>query len=138
MGTESNMCLVDAIGKREGMYQKHGGRWYPDDFSHEQSLVIETARGLVVFNSCSHGGFMNIIHEVTAAYPDKKVLAYIGGLHIFKKTGSEIRELAREIKSIGIKYIGTGHCTGKRAYEILKEELGDTVHQFNTGFVMEF
>lgn len=129
---------LDAIGKRESMYQKRGGRWYPDDFSHEQSLVFETQRGLVVFNSCSHGGFANIIHEVTVAYPGKKLLAYIGGLHIFHKPENEVRQLARTVKNMGIEYIGTGHCTGKRAYEILKEELGDTVHQFYTGFVMEF
>lgn len=129
---------LGAIGKRESMYQKRGGRWYPEDFSHEQSLVCETPAGLVVFNSCSHGGFVNIVHEVTEAYPGKKVLAYIGGLHLCNKTAGEVRELAKDMKNTGIEYIGTGHCTGKRAYEILREELGDTVHQFYTGAVMEF
>lgn len=129
---------LDAIGKRENMYLKRKGRWYPDDFSHEQSLVFETPRGMVIFNSCSHGGAVNIIKEVTAAYPGRKVLALIGGLHIYNKTGDEVRELAGMIKDTGIEYVCTGHCTGQTAYSILKEELGDVVHQFHTGLAMDF
>lgn len=129
---------LDAVGKREKMYLKKNGRWHPDDFSHEQSLVFETAQGLVVFNSCSHGGAVNIIREVTAAFPGRKVLALIGGLHLYNKTEGEIRELAKLLKDTGIERVYTGHCTGKMAFNLLKKELGDVVQQFRTGFVMEF
>lgn len=129
---------LDAIGKRENMYLRKDGRWYPDDFSHEQSLVFETARGLVVFNSCSHGGAVNIIREVTAAFPGRKVAALIGGLHLYNKPEREIRELAGMLQSTGVEQVYTGHCTGKTAYGILKEELGDVVRQFHTGLVMDF
>lgn len=129
---------LDAVGKRENMYLRKNGRWYPDDFSHEQSLVFETSRGLVVFNSCSHGGAVNIIREVTAAFPGRKVLALIGGLHLYNKPEGEIRDLARMLRDTGVEQVCTGHCTGKKAYGILKEELGDIVRQFHTGFVMDF
>ena len=120
------------------MYQKRNHRWYPDDFSHEQSLVFETEKGLVVFNSCSHGGAANIIREVAQTFPDQKVYALIGGFHIFNKTEAEVRDLARKIKETGIEYVCTGHCTGKQAYGILKEELGDILHQLKIGMQMEF
>lgn len=129
---------LDAIGRRESMYQKRKNGWKPDDFSHEQSLVFDTSQGLVIFNSCSHGGAVNIIHEVAAAFPNKKVAALIGGFHIYNKSEAEVRELARKIKETGIQYICTGHCTGEKAYRILKEELGDVVHQLKVGLVMEF
>lgn len=129
---------LDLIGKRENMYQKRNHRWYPDDFSHEQSLVFETEKGLVVFNSCSHGGAANIIHEVAQTFPKKKVYALIGGFHVFNKTEAEVRELANKIKDTGIEYVCTGHCTGKQAYGILKEELGDMLHQLKVGLQMEF
>ena len=129
---------LDLIGKREKMYQKRNHRWYPDDFSHEQSLVFETEKGLVVFNSCSHGGAANIIHEVAQTFPEKKVYALIGGFHVFNKTEAEVRELARKIKDTGIEYVCTGHCTGKQAYGILKEELGDMLYQLKVGLQMEF
>lgn len=126
------------IGKKNNMYIRNENGWKPDDFSHEQSLVFETPSGLVIFNSCSHGGADNIIKEVAATYPDKKIKALIGGFHIFSKSKAEVRELARRIKMTGVETIYTGHCTGNRSFNILKEELGDMVHQLSVGLVMEF
>lgn len=128
-----------AIGKREHMYRKERScRWSPDDFAHEQSLVFDTPEGMVIFNSCSHGGADCIINEVAATFPDKRILALAGGFHLFQRTPEEVRALAKRIKETGIQYIYTGHCTGKKAYAILKDELGDIVQQLRVGFVMEF
>lgn len=129
---------LDKIGKREMMYQKINGRYYPDNFSHEQSLVFETDRGLVIFNSCSHGGAVNIINEVSRALPNKKVYGLIGGFHLANKPEGEVRTLAENIKSTGIEYVCTGHCSGVKAYNVLKDELGDVMHQLHVGLVMEF
>ena len=128
---------LEAIGRRESMYQKKKGGWMPDDFSHEQSLVFDSAEGLVIFNSCSHGGVINIINEVRAVFPDKKIVAFIGGFHIYNKSESEVRKLAENIRETGIKYVCTGHCTGEKAYQILKEELGDVMHQLKVGKKIE-
>lgn len=53
---------LEQIGKKEMMYQKTKLGWKPDNFCHEQSLVLDTDSGLVIFNSCSHGGVVNIIN----------------------------------------------------------------------------
>lgn len=130
---------LSAAGRRESMYVrgKKGG-WQPDDFSHEQSLVFDTPEGLVIFNSCSHGGASNIIRETAETFPDKKVLALVGGFHLFNKSEDEVRDLARKIRETGIRHIYTGHCTGKTAYGILKEELGDAAKQLRVGLTMVF
>ncbi|NLG02717.1 MAG: MBL fold metallo-hydrolase [Clostridia bacterium] len=128
---------LEMIGKREKMYRKDG-KWFPDNFSHEQSLVFETEKGLVIFNCCSHGGVVNIINEVGEAFPDQNVYAFIGGFHIYNKSKAEIKSLAQKIRETGISYVCTGHCSGKKGYEILHEELGDMVHQLKVGFVQEF
>ncbi len=57
---------LDRIGKREMMYRRTENGWRPDDFSHEQSLVLDTEKGLVILNSCSHGGAVNIIREISS------------------------------------------------------------------------
>ena len=129
---------LSEIGKREKMYQHRDRKWYPDDFSHEQSLVFETQKGLVIFNSCSHGGAVNIINEVAATFPDKKVYALIGGFHLFNKPVAEVQALGKKIRETGIEYVCTGHCTGGKAYAALQEELGDKLHQLQVGLVMEF
>lgn len=123
---------LSAIGKKNKMYVKKD-KWQPDDFSHEQSLVLDTEKGLVIFNSCSHGGVDTIIKEVVSTFPNKKIASYIGGFHLFGKSESEVRTLGKKLSEIEIENIYTGHCTGKKAYRILKEELGDRIEQIKTG-----
>lgn len=125
-------------GKRENMYRGSRLHLQYDDFSHEQSLVFDTEEGLVVFNSCSHGGADNIIREVGECFPGKSVRAIIGGFHLFNKTEAEVRSFGRRVKDTGISYVCTGHCTGDRAYGILQQELEDRLHRLHVGLVMEF
>lgn len=124
---------LEVLGKREMMYRRTRKGFKPDDFSHEQSLVLDTDRGLIIINSCSHGGAVNIIKEVTATFPDKHVYGLIGGLHLFNKSEAEIRQVAKAVKETGIDYVCTGHCTKNRAYGIMKEELGDKLEQLRVG-----
>lgn len=127
---------LEAIGEHAGMYVKIRGQYHPDSYDHEQSLVFDTEKGLVIFNSCSHGGADNIIREVQETWPEKQIYALIGGLHLFRSTDGEVRDLAVRIRETGIQHVYTGHCTGDAAMEILKEELGDVVQEFYTGFEM--
>lgn len=129
---------LEKIAKRVDLYVKENGRMFPDDFAHEQSLVFDTPKGLVIFNSCSHGGPDNIITEVSATFPEKEICAYVGGLHLYKSSEAEVRALADRIRETGITRIITGHCTGDEAFMILKEELGGIIEQMYTGMVMNF
>ncbi len=129
---------LEEIGKREKMYLKTSSGWKIDNFSHEQSLVIDTDKGLVIFNSCSHGGAANIINEISNTFPNKKVYAMIGGFHLYNKTEEEVKDFANKINETGIEYICTGHCTKEKAYDILKDQLGDKLHQLHVGLEMEF
>lgn len=127
---------LDQIGKKANMYVKQNRKWYPDSFAHEQSLVFDTEKGLVIFNSCSHGGADNIINEVSDTFPNKKIHALIGGFHLYESPQNDVRALAERIKDTGIEKVFTGHCTGKKSFAILKEELQDQIEQLYTG--MEF
>ncbi len=120
------------IGERAGLYREKESEWVPDDFTHEMSVVFETPDGLVICNSCSHGGLQNIVEEVKAVFPGCKVLAYVGGLHmkgnkdgeeICTFTAEEVKALTDFIKAEGIQMLITGHCTGAPAIELLNEKL---------------
>lgn len=129
---------LEQAGKREKMFLKEGDSWVTDCFSHEQSLVFECRDGIVIFNSCSHGGADNIIKEVSSFYPQRKILAMIGGFHLYNKTDEYVRNLAERIRQIGVGQIFTGHCTGEKGCRILKEELGGMVHQLRVGMKICF
>ena len=128
---------LEKAGEKVGMYRYRDGAWIPDDFSHEQSLVFETKRGLVICNSCCHGGADHIIEEVKQTFSGKKVYALIGGLHLYKASDEEVLALAGKIRKTGIEKVYTGHCTGERAAALLQEALGGAVEQFYTGMEIE-
>lgn len=129
---------LEKIGKREMMYKRTGKGWEPDNFSHEQSLVLDTDKGLVIINCCSHGGTVNIINEIKQTFPDRKVHALIGGFHLFNKPEKEIREVAKAIKNTGIEFVCTGHCTKERAYKIMQQELGARLEMLRVGLELKF
>ena len=129
---------LEKLGRMEKMYLKQGFmRYIPDDFRHEHSLVFEMGDGVVVFNSCSHAGADNIINEVMKAYPGKRIIAMIGGFHLFNKSDDYVRAFARRVGDTGVEAVYTGHCTGQKAWDIMHEELGDKVHALQTGLVFE-
>lgn len=128
---------LDKIGKKIRMYTEENGQFHTETFAHEQSLVVETAHGLVIFNSCSHGGADNIIRETAQTFPDKKIYALVGGLHLFRSSPEEVADFAQRVKETGIECLVTGHCTGEEALDILKEHLGHRVVQMYSGLTME-
>ncbi|MGN0486617.1 MAG: MBL fold metallo-hydrolase [Acutalibacteraceae bacterium] len=127
---------LDRIGRKAGMYRRTKGQWTPDSFAHEQSLVLETEKGLVIFNSCCHGGVDNIISEVKYAFPGQKIHAVIGGFHLYTAPQKQILALADKLRQSDVEKIYTGHCTGKRAFRLLQSELGDRVEQLHVGMVI--
>lgn len=128
---------LEEIAKRNHLYIRKDGKYIPDSFRHEQSLVLDTEKGLVIFNSCSHGGADNIIKEVSESCPGKKICALIGGFHLYHTSDEEVRALGDRILKTGIGKVYTGHCTGDRAFLILKEKLGDRACQICTGMNIE-
>ncbi len=127
------------IGKRAHMYTMDGPlRRRPDDFSHEQSLVLEAEGGLILLSSCSHGGVMNILREAETAFPGKPVRALVGGFHLYETPGEEVDALAEKLKNAGVETVVTGHCTGQAAYDRMKPVLGGALAQMYTGMEIAF
>ena len=128
---------LDEIGKRAHMSVKENGKYRPDNFDHEQSLVFDTPKGLFIMNSCSHGGADNIIKEIEATFPGKQIYAILGGFHLFRTSDDRVKAFAERLRELNVQKIYTGHCTGGRAYEILHDVLGDKVAQMHTGMEIE-
>ena len=128
---------LEKIGEKVRMFQLRNGEFVPDDFSHEQSLVFRTAKGLVIFNSCSHGGADNIINEISRTFSGERLYAIIGGFHLFKSSEEEIAVLAKRIAETGIRCVITGHCSEERGYELMKPYLGESLRQMKAGLTFE-
>ena len=112
-----------------------------DTFDHELILVIEEVDGLVVFTGCAHSGVLNMIETVVNLFPKQKIKAVVGGFHlvglpVFKSIGGtkhDIEAVAKALAEYPIVRFYTGHCTGMKAYTILKRVLGDRLEHIPTG-----
>ena len=110
-----------------------------DDFRHEQCLVLEAGSFHVLLSGCAHNGVLNILDRYRGLYgrwPD----VLISGFHMKKDVYSgadlaDIRKTAQELKETKV-LCWTGHCTGQRAFEEMKEILGDQLRAIHTGGVL--
>lgn len=129
---------LSKIGRRNHLLVKRGCWCFPDDFSHEQTLVFRTENGLVLMNSCSHAGPDVIIEEVMNVFPGEHISAYVGGLHLFRLSEREVNDVADKLSACRIDHIYTGHCTGEKAFNILQTRFGDRITQFRCGMEITF
>jgi len=124
---------LSKLGRRNRLYVRRGIWYVPDDFSHEQTLVFRTPGGLVLMNSCSHSGPEIVVQEVLQAFPGEHIKAYVGGLHLFRLNGREVRAVSDRLSACGVDRLYTGHCTGQEAYEILTESFAGKIDLFRCG-----
>lgn len=123
------------------LYLKQGDDYVHDPFQHELVLALRDADGLVVFTGCGHSGVLNMIETVTQCFPGDRVKAVVGGFHLVgmpsldSMAGSreDMEALGRAMRALPVNGYWTGHCTGHKAYAVLKDVLGDKLAEFHTG-----
>lgn len=118
-----------------------GDSYIPDDFQHEQNLIIRENGKTVLVSGCSHCGIVNILehfHRENGCYPD----TVVGGFHLFNpsRNESETPEFVRDIGDFLIKTKSkfyTCHCTGLESYNLLKIAMGDAIDYLSGGMTLE-
>lgn len=131
--------------KNDHLFSKENGRIAKDNFDHEIAMTINDGRQLLLLTGCSHNGILNMIQATQDKFPDRNIDAVVGGFHLMKPGSGEMSEtketvtkMAKQLDTLPIKNIYTGHCTGKEAYLILKSVLKNKLHPFKTGTVIEY
>lgn len=105
----------------------------PDD----QSLVLETARGLVVILGCCHAGLINTLEYVAATTGNHDVYAVIGGTHLGFCGREQLEQTVAALKRIGIKKVAAGHCTGFAASARMAMEWPKGFQVAQVGYTLE-
>ena len=116
-----------------GLCVKKDGAFCPEDFCHEQYLLIEEGGKRYLFSGCSHKGILNIMNWFS---PD----VFVGGFHFMNidPDGEERKRLDEAVKVL-LSYhtvYYTGHCTGIGQYRYMKERMGDRLHYLSGGTVV--
>jgi 7,8-dihydropterin-6-yl-methyl-4-(beta-D-ribofuranosyl)aminobenzene 5'-phosphate synthase len=99
----------------------------------EQSLVLQSPKGLVVITGCAHPGIVRIIEHVQSLFPDESIYLAMGGFHLKSETSQNINKIVKKIQEYGVQRIAPSHCTGEEAIEIFKQRFGEDFIQSGVG-----
>ena len=119
------------------LFAKVEGKWVPDEFLDDQSLVLDTPKGLVIVFGCAHSGIINTINHVLEKTGKEKICALLGGTHLQFLTLEQLEESIEAIKRLAVQHIGVSHCTGMRASMRFAQEFGDRFFFGHVGAVFE-
>jgi len=106
------------------LFREVDGKIVPDTLPDDQSLVLDTGKGLILVFGCAHSGMINIINHVTEKMKKDHFLAILGGTHLDFLTPEQLEESIRCLKGMKIDRIGVSHCTGFRGASRLQQEFG--------------
>jgi len=113
------------------------GKIDQDIFSDDQSLILDTEKGLILVLGCAHSGMINIINYVIDKMGKEKFYAVLGGTQIDFLTQEQLEESIKALKKMKIEKIGVCHCTGMRAAFRLHHEFGDRFFYGHVGSGLE-
>ncbi len=119
------------------LFARVQGKWVPDQFLDDQSLVLDTPKGLVVIFGCAHSGMINTINYVMEKMEKDTIWALLGGTHLQFLNAEQLEESIDFMKKLEVERIGVSHCTGLRASARLTQEFGDRFCYGHVGAVFE-
>lgn len=105
----------------------------PDD----QSLVIETGRGLVILLGCCHAGLVNTLEHIAYQSGRRDVYAVIGGTHLGFCGQEQLEKTIEAIRRAGVRKLAVSHCTGFAAAARLSRELPREFQLAMVGYTLE-
>jgi 7,8-dihydropterin-6-yl-methyl-4-(beta-D-ribofuranosyl)aminobenzene 5'-phosphate synthase len=120
----------------QGLYRDCTGQEVdvtPDD----QSLILETDRGLVVVLGCCHAGLINTMEHISYVAGRRDIFAVIGGTHLGFCGQNQLELTIASLKKWGVKKVAASHCTGFAASARLSRELPKEFQVAFVGYTLE-
>ena len=119
------------------LFMDRGGAQVPDDFAHEQNLIVSENGKKLLVAGCAHCGIVNIVDRFKA--DQGHFPAYvIGGFHLHNRvTGQNeaphvVDEIGKILLETRAQYY-TCHCTGLDCYRRLKGVMGENIDYLSAG-----
>jgi 7,8-dihydropterin-6-yl-methyl-4-(beta-D-ribofuranosyl)aminobenzene 5'-phosphate synthase len=101
----------------------------------EQSLIIETEKGLIIITGCAHPGVVHIV-ETSKELVSGDVLLVMGGFHLRDKDSSYLESIISQFKDLGVIYAGPCHCSGDLTRELFGREYDEYYIEIGVGRVI--
>jgi len=98
----------------------------------EQSLILDTNKGLIVVTGCAHPRIVHIISKVKELLK-KDIYMVFGGFHLAGFNDEEIKEIIKNFRAQGVKKVGPCHCSGNEARRLFATEYKDNYIKIGAG-----
>jgi 7,8-dihydropterin-6-yl-methyl-4-(beta-D-ribofuranosyl)aminobenzene 5'-phosphate synthase len=119
------------------LFSEIDGKIDQDVFLDDQSLILDTEKGLIVILGCAHSGMINILNHIVQKVEKEYFCAILGGTHLDFLTHEQLEGSIKSLKEMVIGAIGVSHCTGMKAAFRLHQEFGDRFFYGCVGSVLE-
>lgn len=86
-----------------------------DTIPDDQSLVFDTADGLVLLSGCGHAGVVNTVEYARKTIRAAPLHAAIGGFHLISQDDKQMAWTLAKLRDFGLAYLFGAHCTGIEA-----------------------
>jgi len=120
----------------EGIYSTGPIESGPPCSLFEQSLIIDSSKGLVVICGCAHPGVVKILKKAKELFPSKQIHMVMGGFHLRGTPDADLEEIVHEIKNLGVKKIAPSTCSGKNFREVAKRIYGRNFIESGMGLII--
>jgi len=107
------------------------GKWI-----REQSLVIETGKGLGVITGCAHPGVVNVVQEAKSLL-QKDVHLVLGGFHLCWMNAFQVKGVVEGVKREGVARVAPCHCSGDLARSTFEKIYGEDFLLAGVGRTLE-
>jgi 7,8-dihydropterin-6-yl-methyl-4-(beta-D-ribofuranosyl)aminobenzene 5'-phosphate synthase len=116
---------------------KSGIGYVKDNVRDDQSVVIETEKGLFIVLGCCHSGIINTLSHIVEKMGKRHIHAVIGGTHLGPVSDEQREKSIEALRAFDIERLGVSHCTGLKTATRLAGEFGDRFFFCNVGTVVE-
>ncbi|AKL96985.1 metal-dependent hydrolase beta-lactamase superfamily II [Clostridium aceticum] len=136
--TESKLL---PLGNNKLYKKNETGAVIQDDFNHEINLLVKENNTYNLICGCAHKGIINIINRAKEL-TDANIKTVIGGFHLMgmkiknPENQGFLEKLERNLSSNGTEKYYTCHCTGKHAYDYLRQKMTN-IGELKTGMTID-
>ena len=104
----------------------------------EQSLAVETSKGIVLLVGCGHPGVVNIVKTVEKQRGADSIRLVLGGFHMLRQNEDEINSQIAELKQLNVHRVMPAHCSGDLAKRLFRDAYGENFETLGAGKVLRF
>jgi 7,8-dihydropterin-6-yl-methyl-4-(beta-D-ribofuranosyl)aminobenzene 5'-phosphate synthase len=102
----------------------------------EQSLVMETSKGLVVITGCAHPGVVDIVRRAKEL-TNGEVYLVVGGFHLNGASEARIAGIIEDFRDMGVQKVAPCHCSGDVARRLFEQAYGEDFILLGVGGILE-